>query len=108
MFFFFLAYIFVLQENLNFSCCTRRLFFYLACAQFICKRIYFIRRKANTIPMQSGCKRFITKWADNITEPDKVQTSNKARMMKRDPRLKMKNLNGLARKRVQLDDFEVR
>ena len=78
IFFFFLAYLFVLRENLNFLCFTRRLFFYLACAQFIRKRIYFFRRKANTIPMQCRCKRFITKWADNITEPDKGKTSRHA------------------------------
>ena len=112
-FFFFLAYFFVLRENLNFSCFTRRLFFYLACAQFICKRIYFIRRKANTISMQCRCKRFITKWADNITEPGKGKDFNQGmraieRMMKRDQRLKRRNLNGLARKGVQLHDFEVR
>ena len=75
---FFLAYPFVLRENFNFSCFTRRLFFYLACAQFICKRIYFIRRKTNAIPMLCRCKRFITKWADNITESDKGKTSTKA------------------------------
>ena len=56
-FFFFLAYLFVLRENLNFTCFTRRLFFCLVRAQFICKRIYFIRRELNTIPMQCSMQK---------------------------------------------------
>ena len=39
---------------------VKAFFFYFARAQFICKRIYFIRHKANTIPMQCRCKTYIT------------------------------------------------
>ena len=63
-FFIFLAYLFVVPENLEFLMLYAKAFFYLAHAQFICKRIYFIDAK------QEG------KWADNITEPGKGKNFN--------------------------------
>ena len=113
-FFFFLAYLFALRENLNFSCFTWRLFFYLARAQFICKRIEG-KHHADAVQMQKKhnlCKQEKEVGLTISLEQAKERTSTEARVSLSgwwsETRQKRRNLNGLERKRVQLHDFEVR
>ena len=76
--------------------------------------LYFIRHKANTIPMQCRCKRSIT-FAHRRRKITLNQTKKGTPIKAWVPlsgwwietRLKRRNLNGLERKRVRLDDFEV-
>ena len=113
-FFFFLAYLFVLRENLNFSCFTWRLFFLFgACS---------IRLQTN--PKQTPCRCNADAEIHNLCKQEKEvgltisldqakeRASTEARVSLSgwwsETRQKRRNLNGLERKRVQLHDFEVR
>ena len=119
IFFFFLAYLFALRENLNVLRFTRRPFFLFgACLIHLQTNLFHWRQsKHHTDAVQMQKIHYFCKQEKEIVQTislnqAKEMTSTKAWVPLSgcwsETRLKNRNLNGLEQKRVRLDDFEVR